>query len=322
MNSKNLLIGVAILVAVFIAGMQVQRQTQPVPPVKQKPQTASKSAIIPVTPNPAQTALTVEPAARPISSDSSISKLSPDERNALLQNNPTALAYAQTITGDLNFGYIAIRIAKKWSADDPREALAWAQGLPPGTAHDDVLKLIFTLLGPKDPAGALSLAQSLPDAEKARALDGLANNAITQSMQDPAQAAAFLNSLNRTESSISPDNPTAMVTMGWMMRDPAAASQWIGTLPAGNTRDSAILAAVTVQGDSDPASAFTMLRTMSNAGKRGTTTTSLVTQWAKKDPPAATAAVMQAYPNNNNGRQAALLAIIQQNTAPTSANPQ
>jgi folylpolyglutamate synthase/dihydropteroate synthase len=144
------------------------------------------------------------------------------------------------------------------------------------------------------------------------ALDGLANDAVTLGLQDPAQAAALLTSLGRNETKVSADDPTALVAGSWLMRDPAAATQWIGNLPAGNTKDSAILAVVGVTADSDPATAFTWLRTMTNPGTRGTTTTQLITQWAKTNPDAAQAAVLQAYPNNNNGRQATLLGIIQQ----------
>lgn len=240
---------------------------------------------------------------------------------ALLQENSTAGAYAEGITGNVDFDHLAIDIARKWAADDPPGALAWAQGLPAGAAHDDALKLIFTLYGTKDPAAALALAQTMPDDGsnvRPLALEGLANVAATLSFQDPAQAAALLASLGRNETKISADNPTALVAGSWLMHDPAAATQWISNLPVGNTKDSAILAVVGVTSDNDPATAFTWLRTMTNPSTRGTTATQLITQWAKTNPDAAQAAVLQAYPNNNNGRQATLLGIIQQARATTT----
>jgi len=250
--------------------------------------------------------------------------LSPDELAALLQGSHAAEGYASDITGNLDFANIALRIARKWAADDPQGAVTWAQGLPAGSGHDDAMKLIFTLYAEKDFAAALSLAQALPADGNARslALQGLAKTAVPVSVQDPAKAAAILESLGADEPSVSADNPTALVAMSWYMRDPTAAINWVNTMSAGNSKDSAILTVAAVQQDTDPAAAFTMLRTMVNASKRGAATSALVSVWAKTDPDAAANAVMQAYPNNNNGRRAALLDIINQNAPKSQAATQ
>jgi len=316
---------VIALAAAYYTGVVVTRQEQSASPAKVKTVSASTPVVIKISSptSPSNTNANVD--ANGLPPNSAAAKLSPDELQALLQNNSTAVAYARDITGKLDFNNLVIRIAKKWAVDDPRGVLAWAQGLPTGIAQEDAVRLIFTLFGKTDPAGALALAQSLPDDSsniRTRALDGLAAVAITTSFQDPAQAAAMLNTLDRNEAAISIENPTAMVAGSWYMHDSAAATQWINNLPVGNTKDSAVLAVVMVTGDSDPATAFSWLRTMSNPGKRGTTTTALITQWAKKDPAAATTAVMQAYPNNRNGRQATLLGIIQQSTPAAPASQQ
>jgi len=320
---KTLVVYGVVLAATFYAGMMVPRAEKSASPLPVK--AAPRPATIVVQSKPTTPAPTANPAPTAAPPPSAAAKLSPDDLKALLQDNPAAAAYARSLTENEDFNGLAIDIAGRWAMDDPRGALAWAQGLPAGKSRDNAVNVIFTTYGTLDPAAALAFAQALPDDgsnDRSRALEGLANAAST--LPDPAQAAALLTSIGRTESKISADNPTAAVAATWVLHDTAAATQWIGTLPTGSTKDSAILAVVGVAADKgDPATAFTWLRTMSNPATRGTTTTQLITQWAKTDPDAAQAAVLQAYPNNNNGRQATLLGIIQQaRAANTSANPQ
>jgi hypothetical protein len=306
-----------VIVATFYAGMKVQELRHPNAPIgvashsrQDSPKSQPDVISIAVT-TPAPNSLTSNLPTR--------TAISKTDMAALLQDSSTAAAYVNGITDDLNFRDLAVAVAKKWAASDPQGALTWAKGLPAGDVQNAALKMVFNVYGQSDPQGALALAQTLPDDDP----NGLRLQAEGEAAThlDPAAGAAFLSSLNWTESRLSGSNPTAVVTARWLAADPQAASQWVTTLPTGNTRDSAILSIVSVAGDSDPSTAFNWLRTMSNVGTRGTTTNAFIAQWASKDPDAATAAVMQAYPNNNNGRQAALLSIIQQSTPKSSANP-
>lgn len=131
-------------------------------------------------------------------------KLSPEALKPLLQNNPLAAAYAQSLSPDLNLGYFVIGITKKWTADDPSGALAWAQGLPVDLQKISI-KLIFTLYGTRDAQAALALAQTLPAGGMARslALDGMANVAEVlriKNISNPAEADALSAAIEQSRS--------------------------------------------------------------------------------------------------------------------------
>lgn len=213
MNSKtNLgLFGFVLIAGAFYAGWLVTRQQASTAASSTQTENASKTM--------AQVAQPTVPAAKtgavetppPPKSETFImppegvtAKLSPLELKPLLQNNPLAVAYAQSLSPDSNLGYFVINITKKWTADDPPGALAWAQGLP-----DDLqkisIKLIFTLYGTRDALAALTLAQSLPAGSTARAvaLDGMANVAELLRMKNasnPAEADALRTAIDQSRS--------------------------------------------------------------------------------------------------------------------------
>ncbi len=177
---------------IFSIFLLTREKTSPSPAVKSNvsPLPGAAAALpspTPPSPKPAADLYRFSP-------ESSAAKLSQTELKSLIQDNPIAAAYAQDVTGDLNFGYIAIRIAKRWEVDDPQGAVAWAQGLPAGDAQNAAVKVIFVLYGTKDFAAALTLAQSLPpEGSNARALafESLGNVVELATMTNPAKAATM-----------------------------------------------------------------------------------------------------------------------------------
>jgi hypothetical protein len=76
-----------------------------------------------------------------------------------------------------------------------------------------------------------------------------------------------------------------------------AASQWINTIPVGDTRNSAVkqLVTVQVQNGSDLPTAFVWASSITgNNTMHGNQMNNVVSQWARKDPNAAAAAVQSA----------------------------
>jgi hypothetical protein len=222
-------------------------------------------------------------------------------------------------------------IATKQDPADPREALtaaqaalAQAQALPAGTDRDTAMKNVesafkdsLIALAAQDPQAAWDAAQNMPDDSHSSRLLTLRGILQAWSSTNPAKAAALMTEANMTEASDNATNTAAIIESNWIKQDSVAASQWINTLPPGNTRDSAIQALVQVVKDTDPAGAMTWTDTMTDFSTRGNMITKIVQEWAKTDPAAATQAVLNRTTGKN--RQQALLDIINQ-TAASAAN--
>ncbi|MDB4491852.1 hypothetical protein N9260_02415 [bacterium] len=81
----------------------------------------------------------------------------------------------------------------------------------------------------------------------------------------------------------------------WIRQDSLAASEWIGELPAGPSRDAAVRRLVNqIQGD-DPSSAFAWATTLGDESRRTSELQSVLSQWKQTDPNAA----LQALQSTN-----------------------
>jgi len=75
----------------------------------------------------------------------------------------------------------------------------------------------------------------------------------------------------------------------WAQNDPYAAGSWLGTLPAGDSRDGAVNAYTQRIAESDPAAAVQWVQTIGNNDLRNSRLESLLGSWLKTDTNAATA---------------------------------
>jgi hypothetical protein len=75
----------------------------------------------------------------------------------------------------------------------------------------------------------------------------------------------------------------------WAQNDPYAAGSWLGTLPAGDSRDAAVNAYTGRIMGSDPAAAVQWAQTISDQSMRNGRLESLLGAWLKTDANAATA---------------------------------
>lgn len=166
--------------------------------------------------------------------------------------------------------------ADPWFAKNPGELRAFAASLPAGEGKDSFVQATAVLMSVDDPAGALawtsqnggtgavgevfgSLAKSNPALAASQfpsmppEVQSKQIQALTDSLgkTSPASAVSFFQSL--------PEDQQAVVklydtTIAYARQDPKAASEWIGTLPSNNARDTAISGLVDylIKQSSDP----------------------------------------------------------------------
>ncbi|HTB63176.1 MAG TPA: hypothetical protein VK737_06270 [Opitutales bacterium] len=173
-----------------------------------------------------------------------------------------------------------------------RAGLAAALALPPGDDRNAALYKAASALASVDPQAAWDAAQKIADDQVGTRNHTLRNILKTLSASDPAKAATLLSQAPLPETSIDPNNTTGSIMGSWVMQDPQAASQWANTLPAGNTRDSAVVALVSAVVENDPKSAVAWADTMADPTIRGTLIQNIVSEWAKTDAAGATQALL------------------------------
>ena len=139
-----------------------------------------------------------------------------------------------------------------WLAQSPDEALSWAKALPSGENRDAALSSIAQIYIPKDTAQAEALfTQLTPDGQ-----ERFARPMIRQ------LAARDLDQARQWAETVHPGEAQAIafgyVADGWYKQDPAAAAQWLKTLPNGQGRDSAIALIVTPSSQKIPPAPWPM----------------------------------------------------------------
>jgi len=208
-----------------------------------------------------------------------------------------ALAWANQQTDSKIKNAILEGVIPSWAKTDLQGALAYAQSLPPGDSQDSTISKVFQNAAQGD-QGALAMMQSLPEG---RTKD-LAAKGISEFMSFKDQQAAFdmasgirdLNLRNRAQEEV-----TKYLDF-WSRENPAAALQWMQSLPVGDTKDM-VSASIsrTMAKNNDPQAAFDMAKGIGDSGLRSLTQGIVVGVWFEKDP-AAASQWMQSLPEGEN----------------------
>lgn len=179
---------------------------------------------------------------------------------------------------------IAGAVAKEWAKRDPAAALAWAQSLGPGLKGGAMAAIIGNL-----------------------------------SVEDPAKAAQTASGLDLGDG----DDRTRIygqIGQAWAARDPVAAFEWIGGLPAGAQRNEATRRAVDTYAASDPEAAARLVDQMAGEDGHDRLVGAVVGPWVRRDPVAA--ATWVSAQAEGSGRQEAVRNLMSTwtNTNPTAAS--
>jgi hypothetical protein len=166
---------------------------------------------------------------------------------------------------------------------DPHRVLDLLAKMPPGQSRSSMLVSISSSWMAHDSDAAIAWINSLPAADKSKALQ----NGCWQLVQsDPAKAAQLL-------SSLPPSNMTRQqfsnLASQWAQQDLEAARNWVESLPPGQAREQAMSGIIGTLARTDPAKAASIFGSAVVSNQNSYQVGSIVGEWIKSDQTAALA---------------------------------
>ena len=167
-------------------------------------------------------------------------------------DNPQAAWYLASVIGDEGIRTQAKRfVAWEWFKRDRAAASKWLQSLPVGQSKDLALDSISYGLTMSERQLAFDMGSGIGD-------EGLRTKAMV------------------------------VAALAWAVHDPAAANQWMQSLPAGPTKDVAASGISWSMSVDDPQAAMNMAKGIADTGIRTEAQKKVVGIWQGEDPAAAT----------------------------------
>ncbi len=173
-------------------------------------------------------------------------------------------------------------LAGEWARSDPEVALDWAESLPE-EVRGEVQERIMAQLVAEDPAQALAALDGMPPGYERREM--LESVVGQWAHGDPAAAAAWV-----TDQAAGDERLTASLMSSWMQDSPMEASHWLSCLPDSEGRDAAIVAMTASRALlRDPEAATVWSSTIGDQSMRAEVLQSSLNRWFAVDPAAAEA---------------------------------
>ncbi len=158
--------------------------------------------------------------------------------------------------------YVNQTILASWAADNPDDALQWAESKYDGDGGNPLLIGIIQGLVNSDPQKASDVMNSMPHSnERSDALDIILPYIIRQGQE---QFTTWLESIDDERFRVS---ATSRIADRLARQDPESAATWVTTLDAGDARNSAIGKVVAKWVNKDVASAVAWTETLSGKDK-------------------------------------------------------
>lgn len=171
-------------------------------------------------------------------------------------------------------------IFSKWATDEPQQAVAAANTLPP-ELRKSVIQSIASGWSNRDPQGVLQWAGSLTDPAQRR--DVMRPALIQWAGDSPEAAAAYLDRLTADDrAEIMPS-----VVDRWASKNTEAAAEWLARQPASPAKDTAIERLGQKIAAEDHETAMSWAVTISDAKRRERQMESLARDWLRQDAAAA-----------------------------------
>jgi len=197
-----------------------------------------------------------------------------------------AFAWANRQTDSKIKNAILEGVVSSWAKTDLQGALAYAQSLPPGDSQDRTISKVFEKNSARGYQGAIAMMQSLP---KGRIKD-LAAKGISDFMSLDHPRAAWDLASGIADSRLRPwaeQRVLSQLSMG-SLTDPDTATQWMQSLPKGDTKDRLSAAFIRPMSRDHPQAGFDIAAGIGDSDLRTKALKEVVEQWSKKDPDAAT----------------------------------
>ena len=201
-----------------------------------------------------------------------------------------AFAWANQQTDPEIKSEILVGVISSWGKTDLKGALAYVETLPPGVLldRDNTISEAFekNCFAARGYRGALAMMQSLPEGR----IKDLAAKGISDFMSlDHPRAAWDLDSGigDSNLRSSAEFRVLIQLSMG-SLTDPDAATQWMQSLPKGDTKDRLSAAIIRPIAKNHPQVAMDIAAGIGDSDLRTTALKKVVEQWSQKDPAAAT----------------------------------
>ena len=201
-----------------------------------------------------------------------------------------AFAWANQQTDPEIKSAILVGVISSWGKTDLKGALAYVETLPPGVLldRDNTISEAFekNCFAARGYRGALAMMQSLPEGR----IKDLAAKGISDFMSlDHPRAAWDLDSGigDSNLRSSAEFRVLIQLSMG-SLTDPDAATQWMQSLPKGDTKDRLSAAIIRPIAKNHPQVAMDIAAGIGDSDLRTTALKKVVEQWSQKDPAAAT----------------------------------
>jgi hypothetical protein len=156
---------------------------------------------------------------------------------ALAANNPKeAVQWAQSLSEEDARNLAGHYVVNTWAASQPADAAEWALTLPDGFNRADYVKTIVQKWLESDAAAAVEWVRQLPKGtSRDSALDLIASQ-FTDS--DPSFAANYTENIGRTELR---DARVEALIAKWLNKDPNAARAWLQNAPVSDSKKTALV---------------------------------------------------------------------------------
>ncbi len=183
-----------------------------------------------------------------------------------------------------------------WAKKDPHAAIKQTLALPAGDQRTMSLMSLGATLSKSDAQAAFNWANALPnDSDKSAAMTGILP------VMEPTQAMGFIATLpNAGQNQF---GPALGVMHKWVDADPAAAEEWLKTLPPSFAQQNAVRAYVSVLSPINPAAAAPWAESLTDEQTRTNTIDRVIRDWTRTDPTAATSWLNQTSLSDDAKKQ-------------------
>ena len=216
--------------------------------------------------------------------------------NQWSEKNPAAATeWMQSLPEGLTKDLAASAVSRSMAENDPQASMDMASGIGDSKLRTEAERVAAIFLYEKDPAAAIQWMQSLPVGQtKDSAARGI-SSMMSNGDKNPQPAAAMDMASGIGDSNLR-NEAQGSVAIAWMSHDPAAAIQWMQSLPEGQTKDSALQGFIYhYQNNNNPQAAFDMATGIGDTGKR-TEQELNAARWFFDHDPAAAVPWMQSLP--------------------------
>ena len=199
-----------------------------------------------------------------------------------------AFAWANQQTDPEIKSAILVGVISSWGKTDLKGALAYVETLPPGVLldRDNTISKAFEKNSARGYQGALAMMQSLPEGR----IKDLAAKGISDfmSLDHPRPAWDLDSGIGDSNLRSSAECRVVIQLSMGSLTDPDAATQWMQSLPKGDTKDRLSAAIIRPIAKNHPQVAMDIAAGIGDSNRRTEAQKNVVEQWSQKDPAAAT----------------------------------